>query len=94
MTIGNFPPHILEAYKWDQTGAHEATGKNDCPITSNGAFCAGWRSNNTSWYYTEGCGDSYYNNFKSFVNSSILYSGDSLVFEISFLSRIFYIVRH
>lgn len=59
MTIGNFPPQILEAYKWYQTGANEATGKNDCPITSNGAFCAGWRSNNTSWYDTEGCSDSY-----------------------------------
>jgi hypothetical protein len=29
-----------EAYNWYQTGAHQATGKNDCPITSNGAFCA------------------------------------------------------
>jgi hypothetical protein len=60
MTIGNFPPQILEAYKWYQTGAHQATGKNDCPITSNGAFCADWRSNNTSWYDTEDCSDFLY----------------------------------
>ena len=36
-----------------------ADGKNDCSMTSNAVFYAGYRSNNSDYYDTEGCSDSY-----------------------------------
>jgi hypothetical protein len=63
ITIGDFPPMILQAHEQLLAGAKAANGSGNsmCPIGSNQAFCTGWDSNNGVDYGNRDCGDNYAN---------------------------------
>ena len=62
ITIGDFPPMLVQALEQYLSGAKAANGSANsmCPIGSNAAFCHGWDYNTTIDYDHE-CGDEYAN---------------------------------
>jgi hypothetical protein len=72
ITIGDFPPMILQAHEQYLAGAKAAndSGNSMCPIGENIAFCRGWDNNNGD-YGDWDCGDAY-DNYTGPFSSNLL----------------------
>ena len=63
ITIGDFPPMILQAHEQYLAGAKAAnnSGISGCPFGENTAYCSGWNSNNGPDYGNWDCDFDKYN---------------------------------